>query len=152
MARVTVRRGTAADWPFVERLGERTLDASRVRGATDAALRLGYARLLDVVRAQRHVLLVAEHGGASAGFLILLDDLPDEVSLQPQAFIAYMAVDPSLRGRGAAPALLTAAEDEARRLGLPYISLMVTQGNEPASRLYERAGYATERRQLCKRL
>ena len=66
--------------------------------------------------------------------------LPDEVTALPQGFIAYMAVEPSLRERGVGAALLAAAEDEARRRGLPYMALMVTEENAAARALYERAG------------
>ena len=82
----------------------------------------------------------------------MLDDLPDEVTLLPQAFVAYMAVEPGVRRDGVGTALLAAAEDEARRRGLPYMALMVTEENAAARRLYERGGYRTERRLLCKPL
>jgi len=149
---VTVRRGTARDWESVEDLGLRRVASSRVRGASDDELRSGYLRLLDVVASQSHVLLVAEEQERAIGFLILLDTLADEVTLQPQAFIAFMAVEPEHERHGVGNALLSSAEDEAKRRGLSYISLMVTESNGPALRLYERAGYATERRLLCKAL
>ncbi len=69
-----------------------------------------------------------------------------------QGFVAYMAVDPQQRRFGVGSALLAAAEDEARRRGLPYMALMVTEENEAARRLYRRSGYRTERRLLCKPL
>ncbi len=53
-------------------------------------------------------------------------------------------------GRGIGAALAAAAEDEARKRGLSYIALMVTEENRAARDLYERAGYVTERRLLCK--
>ena len=149
---MTVRRGTARDWESVEDLGLRRVASSRVRGASDDELRSGYLRLLDVVASQSHVLLVAEEQERAIGFLILLDTLADEVTLQPQAFIAFMAVEPEHERHGVGNALLSSAEDEAKRRGLSYISLMVTESNGPALRLYERAGYATERRLLCKAL
>jgi len=80
----------------------------------------------------------------------MLDTLPDEVTRMPQGFIAYMAVEPELRERGAGARLLEAAEREARKRGLPYVALMVTEENAAARALYERAGYLTERRLLCK--
>jgi ribosomal protein S18 acetylase RimI-like enzyme len=82
----------------------------------------------------------------------MLDSLPDEVTGQDQSFIAYMAVERDRRGGGIGAALLAAAEDEARKRGLPYMSLMVTEENASARALYERAGYLTERRLLCKML
>ncbi len=149
---MSVRVGDARDWDFVGDLGLRTISSSRSRSASDAALAAGYERLLDVVASQSHVLLVAREADLPVGFLLLLDALPDEVALQPQGFVAYMAVEPAFTRRGVGEALLSAAEDEARRRGIAYISLMVTESNAPARRLYERAGYLTERRQLCKRL
>ncbi len=63
-----------------------------------------------------------------------------------------MAVEPALQRRGVGRALLQAAEGEAKRRGLPYMTLMVTEENVAARSLYERGGYVTERRLLCKPL
>ena len=40
----------------------------------------------------------------------------------------------------------------ARRRGLPYLSLMVTEDNVPARELYTAAGFTTERRMMTKTL
>ena len=96
--------------------------------------------------------MIARCDGRRVGFLLLLDELPDEVTLLPQGFVAYMAVEPDARREGVGAALLAAAEDEARRRKLPYMALMVTEENESARRLYDLAGYRTERRLLCKPL
>lgn len=142
------------DRAFVQGLGRRCVmsSVSSVRPAPEIAVREAFDRLYTIVEGQPHVTLIAQHDGERAGFLLLLDDLPDEVTLLPQAFVAYMAVEPNFRGEGVGAALLAAAENEARRRGLPYISLMVTEENEAAWRLYQHAGYRTERRLLCKPL
>lgn len=144
----------SGDAAFVKSLGRECVMASvaSIRPATESNARTAFDRLCDVVEGQSHVTLIAELAGERVGFLFLLDQLPDEVTLLPQAFVAYMAVAPAARGRGAGAALLAAAEDEARRRLLPYIALMVTEENEAARRLYEQAGYCTERRLLCKPL
>lgn len=112
-----------------------------------------FDRLMAVLEQQTsHVTLIARRNGERAGFLVLLNDLPDEVTLLPGAFVAYMAVEPAARRTGVGAALLAAAEDEARRRGVPYIALMVSEENEGARRLYGHAGYHTERRLLCKAL
>lgn len=151
---VLVRDGRPEDRPFVEDLGKRTMGDSvaQFRYYNEAMLDASYEGLLDFVFKQSHVLYVAERGGAPAGFVLLLDTMPDEVTRMPQAFIAYMAVEPSQRRHGIGSRLLAAAEDEARRRGLPYMGLMVTEDNAAARALYERAGYLTERRLLCKPL
>lgn len=149
-----VRAGSAEDRAFAEDLGKRTMGDSvaEFRFFNQSLLEASYESLLDFVFKQSHVFLVAEHTGKRAGFLLMLDSMPDEVTRMPQGFIAYMAVEPSARRYGIGKRLLTAAEDEARRRGLPYMGLMVTEDNTAARALYECAGYLTERRLLCKRL
>ncbi|HEY6325961.1 MAG TPA: GNAT family N-acetyltransferase [Candidatus Cybelea sp.] len=144
----------AADRAFVRELGRRCAMSSvgSVRRASESVVRGAFDRLCDIVFDQSHVTLIAQRSQRRIGFLLLLDELPDEVTALPQGFVAYMAVDPECRGSGVGAALLAAAEDEARRRGLPYMALMVTEDNAGARRLYERGGYRTERRQLCKPL
>ena len=149
-----IRDGLLEDRAFVEDLGRRTMGDSvaQFRYYNQSMLEASYDGLLDFVFRQSHVLLVAEDGGRLAGFILMLDGMPDEVTRMPQGFIAYMAVEPWARGNGIGSRLLAAAEDEARRRGLPYMGLMVTEDNAAARALYERAGYLTERRLLCKPL
>ena len=120
------------------------------RNAREAAVAEKYAGLVEFAYLRSHAALIAEHDGARAGFLLMLEDLPDDVTGDAQAFVAYMAVEPERRGRGIGAALLAAAEDEARKRGLSYMALMVTEENRAARDLYDRAGYVTERRLLCK--
>jgi ribosomal protein S18 acetylase RimI-like enzyme len=154
--RLGERKGAqaSADREFVKALGRRCVMASvaSLRPTSAAKARAAFDRLCEIVESQSHATLIAEWHGERVGFLLLLDDLPDEVTLLPQAFIAYMAVEPASRRNGVGAALLAAAEDEARRRGLPYMALMVTEENDAARRLYERDGYFTERRLLCKPL
>lgn len=151
---LTIRAGRSEDRGFVGDLGKRTMGDSvaKFRYVNEAMLEASYEGLLDFVFRQSHVLLVAEQAGTRVGFVLMLDTMPDEVTRMPQGFIAYMAVEPSHRGQGIGSRLLAAAEDEARRRGLPYMGLMVTEDNAAARALYERAGYLTERRLLCKPL
>ena len=113
---------------------------------------LSYEKLLEFIYAQSHEVLIAESGTRKVGFLLFLDSLPDEVSMSPQAFVAYMAVEPDVQRRGIGRALLNAAEDLARERGLPTIAMMVTENNLSALGLYTSSGYRTERRLLCKPL
>ncbi len=144
----------AADYAFVRELGRATVMSSvgTLRQTTSTLAIAAFDRLDEIVMAQSHLAFIATEEGCRAGFLLLLDELPDEVTLTAQGFIAYMAVDPARQRSGAGAALLAAAEDEARRRGLPYMALMVTEDNAVARGLYERAGYRTERRLLCKAL
>ena len=58
-----------------------------------------------------------------------------------QAHINNLAVLPELRGRGLGTQLLEAVMVEAAHLGAIVLTLEVRQSNEPALRLYERAGF-----------
>lgn len=60
---------------------------------------------------------------------------------QGSFYIDGLATDPGLRRRGAARALLGAAEDRARVLGLHSLSLDTSLDNEPARAPYESCGF-----------
>jgi ribosomal protein S18 acetylase RimI-like enzyme len=153
-AAVAVRPGHPDDRDFVRDLGRRTATSSvsAVRIAKHDDVIESVERLTDFVFGRRHAALIAERDGERVGFLLLLFDIPDEVTLTQQAFVAYTAVEPHARGAGVGRALLAAAEAHARAEGLGYISLMVTEENVPARRVYDGAGFVTERRMMTKAL
>ena len=144
-----ISRAMASDWPFIHDLGRRVsaASASPLRPADHVAA--AYTALLDYIQTREHLALVALDADRPVGFALVLFDIPDEVTLTPQAFLAYMAVEPAFQRQGAGRALLDAAEGEARTRSLPYLSLMVTEGN-PAGELYATAGFAPERRMMTK--
>jgi ribosomal protein S18 acetylase RimI-like enzyme len=153
-AAVAVRRGDEADHDFVRDLGRRTATSSvsAVRIARHDDVLYSVDRLADFVFGRRHAALIAERDGERVGFLLLLFDMPDEVTLTQQAFVAYTAVEPHARGSGVGHALMVGAEAHARAEGLGYVSLMVTEDNVPARALYDNAGFVTERRMMTKAL
>jgi ribosomal protein S18 acetylase RimI-like enzyme len=153
-AAVAVRRGDRDDRDFVRDLGRRTATSSvsAVRVAKHDDLLESVDRLADFVFGRRHAALIAERDGERVGFLLMLYDMPDEVTLTRQAFVAYTAVEPHARGGGVGRALLVAAEGHARAEGVGYLSLMVTEDNVPARRLYDGSGFVTERRMMTKAL
>lgn len=153
-AAVAVRRGDRADHDFVRDLGRRsaTSSVSPVRVARAADVHEAFARLIEFVLGRRHDVLIAEADGERVGFLLLLYDIPDEVTLTEQAFVAYTAVEPFARNRGVGRVLIDAVDAFARAAGMRYVSLMVTEDNAPARTLYDHAGFATERRMMTKAL
>ena len=154
MADIAVRPGTVDERRFVEDLGMRAIgdSISPFRDVNPVMLEASFARLLETVFIGSHDFLVASVEGTLAGFALMIDHMPDEVTLTPQAFLAYMAVEPRFRRHGVGRRLLEAIEEIARARGLPCVSLLVTEVNEAARNLYASAGYDTERRLLCKRL
>jgi ribosomal-protein-alanine N-acetyltransferase len=153
-AAIAIRRGTFRDRAFVIDLGRRVspTSVSSLRDALPPLVEGAYERLVEYVLAREHDVLIAESDGVPLGFALLIYDLPDEITLTEQAFVAYMAVEPAWQRRGAGSALLASIEDHARKRGLPYLSLMVTEENAAARGLYAAAGFTTERRMMTKAL
>lgn len=69
----------------------------------------------------------------------VLRELPPDVS--SYAYLSSMAISEHLRRQGAARALLKAAERTARDWDQAHLALHLHEDNEPARKLYERAGY-----------
>ena len=147
-----MRHARPDDAPFIQALGTATAQTSVscIRPADSQVVAQSFRRLLQFCGERPSTTLVAERGSERVGFLILLVDVPDEVTQAAQGFIAYMAVDPPARRSGAARALLAAAEEEARRRGLPHLSLMVSNDNAPARALYATSGFVDERTLMTK--
>jgi ribosomal protein S18 acetylase RimI-like enzyme len=151
---IAIRRGTVRDSAFVVDLGRRVspTSVSSLRLALPPLVEGAYERLVEYVIAREHDVLVAETNGVPVGFALLIYDLPDEITLTEQAFVAYMAVEPAAQRQGVGRALLESIEGHARKRGLPYLSLMVTEENTAARELYAAAGFTTERRMMTKPL
>jgi GNAT superfamily N-acetyltransferase len=91
----------------------------------------------SVTAPDRHVMFVAEDDGAAIGmaFGVLQADTPD------MPHLGGMWVDSDARLRGVGTALTVAVLDWARERGFHRIALWVTEGNGPATSLYERMGF-----------
>ena len=80
--------------------------------------------------------LVCQQGGLVLGYLGMQ-------SVLDEGYIDNLAVDPAFRRRQLGTRLLTAAEDEAKKRNLSFLSLEVRAGNEAAIALYSRFGFET---------
>jgi ribosomal protein S18 acetylase RimI-like enzyme len=150
---VNVRLARGEDQAFIEALGFQTAleTVSPARAVTKHDADQALKRLLAFCRDRvGTVFLVAEIGGQRSGFLILLTDVPDEVTHMRQAFVAYLAVRSEDRGHGVGRALIQAAIAEGRRRNLPHISLMVSANNVTARALYESEHFMHDRILMCR--
>jgi ribosomal protein S18 acetylase RimI-like enzyme len=107
-----------------------------------------------VANEARCFMAVAEEGGEVVGFVDASWHDPETPTdlVRPWCRINNLAVRAEHRRRGAATALVRAAEAWTRARGLPDVRLDVYEFNASARRLYERLGYATYRRQMRRQL
>jgi ribosomal protein S18 acetylase RimI-like enzyme len=139
---------------FVVDLGRSTsqLSVSEYRPALQSEAENSFMKMCEYVFSQPATLFIAKADAVPVGFLIFIDFLPDDVSGQAQGFVAYMAVEEPLRGRGIGTKMLDAAEAHAKAAGLPAIALMVTSSNDTAIETYRKSGYVVERLLMCRPL
>jgi ribosomal protein S18 acetylase RimI-like enzyme len=104
---------------------------------------------------------IIEHDGQSAGCLIgyEIPDEPEPIAADLPAmfrplqelenlapgtwYVNVLAVQPQFRGHGLGTKLLGLADTTAHRLGKGGLSVIVSDANAGARRLYERCGYST---------
>ncbi|MDQ6766279.1 MAG: GNAT family N-acetyltransferase [Candidatus Eremiobacteraeota bacterium] len=145
---VSVRAARDDDRSFIETLGRQTAleTVSPVRAITQDVAEQAFRRLVAFCRDRPGtVIFIADVDAQPAGFLILLTDVPDDITQLRQAFVAYVAVREGERGQGVGRALIRAAIAEGQRRDLPHISLMVSANNAAARTLYESEDFQHDR-------
>jgi ribosomal protein S18 acetylase RimI-like enzyme len=88
---------------------------------------------------QPELFLVARDGGRVIGTVLAGFD-------GVRGWIHHLAVDPSVRRRGVASALMRAAEEGLAKHGCPKVNLQVRATNAAVIALYRRIGYEVEER------
>jgi ribosomal protein S18 acetylase RimI-like enzyme len=145
---VTVRSAVAADLPALGRLGtllvrtHHDFDPKRFIAVT-ARTEEGYAWFLGTQLDRRDaVVLVAERGGEVLGYVYADVEGRDWMSLRgPAGVLQDIVVDPAHRGEGSGRLLLEAALAALAAKGATQVVLSTAERNEPAQRLFERAGF-----------
>ena len=154
-----IRRATRADLPAIGRLGAQLVEAhyqfdpQRFLAATPETPR-GYASYLGTQLAKPDVIvLVAERDGAVVGYTYAGLEGTDYMALRGPAGALYdIAVDPAHRGHGIGAQLLEATLAELKSLGAPRVVLSTAEGNEPAQRLFARAGFRVTMREMTREM
>jgi ribosomal protein S18 acetylase RimI-like enzyme len=145
---VTIRPATTADVRTMGRLGavlvrtHHDFDAARFIAATPQTEH-GYGSYLGSQLGNPDiVVLVAEDGGEVLGYTFAGVEGYDYMSLRGPAGVLHdIVVDPAHRGRGVGRALLDATLAELKTRGAPRVVLSTAERNEPAQRLFARAGF-----------
>lgn len=96
------------------------------------------AATLTEIMAGGSTVFVARVDGRIVGTLTLV---LYRIATGLKAWIEDVVVDESARGHGVGEALNLAAIDEARRLGVRYVTLTSRPDREAANRLYQRLGF-----------
>jgi ribosomal protein S18 acetylase RimI-like enzyme len=144
----TIRPATPGDAPTLGRLGallvqtHHDFDAKRFLEATPETEH-GYGSYLrSQLRKPDIVVLVAEREDEVVGYTFAGVEGYDYMSLRGPAGALYdIVVDPAHRGHGIGAALLEATLAELAARGAPRAVLSTAERNEPAQRLFARAGF-----------
>ena len=145
---VTIRPASPADVPAIGRLGallvktHHDFDPQRFIAATPRTEH-GYGSYLgSLLRDQDIVILVAEQDGEVLGYTYAGVEGYDYMALRGPAGAVYdIVVDPAYRGRGVGRMLLDATLAALAARGAPRVVLSTAEQNEPAQRLFARAGF-----------
>ena len=145
---VTIRAATLADMPHVGRFGamlvreHHDFDPERFIPATSQTEH-GYATYLATQLDEPGVvILVADERGAVLGYTYSGIEGRDYMALRgPAAALYDIVVDPARRGEGIGRTLLDATILALSGRGAPLVVLSTAERNEPAQRLFARAGF-----------
>jgi len=145
---VTIRPASPADVPAIGRLGallvktHHDFDPQRFIAATPRTEH-GYGSYLgSLLRDQDIVILVAEQDGEVLGYTYAGVEGYDYMALRGPAGALYdIVVDPAHRGQGVGRMLLDATLTALEERGAPRVVLSTAEQNEPAQRLFARAGF-----------
>jgi ribosomal protein S18 acetylase RimI-like enzyme len=143
-----IRPAAPADLPAVGRLGallvrtHHDFDPERFIAATPRTEH-GYASFLGTQLEQpKVVVLVADRDGAVIGYTYAGVEGFDYMSLRGPAGVLYdIVVDPAHRGHGVGRLLLDATIAALAASGASQVVLSTAERNEPAQRLFDRAGF-----------
>lgn len=153
ISKLHVRRYDPADraaaLALAPRLGEGVADW-RDADAVGGAVRAWVAGSLDTAEHPDRAVLVAVDGLELLGLVSVSERR--HFSGQLDGYVGELVVAASEVRRGVGSTLMAAAEDWARRRGLPFLTLETGAANRAARIFYQALGYAEEDVRLTKRL
>lgn len=162
-----VREGNVRDWPFIYALGKIGVQDSISpwrKQPIEETLRYrkeflrGFWAWIEKTGSVVFIVESEEIGKSSSdmkkiqpiGYLVLHPTAREELTGLNQGWIMDIGVNPEWRGKGVGQLLLKAAEKYCRAQKVPYLGLAVSSHNVRALKLYEKCGYAEERKLLVK--
>jgi ribosomal protein S18 acetylase RimI-like enzyme len=144
---VRVRTARADDREFVVATARRLADFGPPPWRTAEEVVEGEVRTLvdwfERPRADSEVLVAEDPSGERLGFA-MMESPTDYFRRIPHGHVAILAVSAQAEGRGAAGALLRAADAWSRARGFGWVTLNVFHENTHARAVYAHAGYSPE--------
>lgn len=148
MSTVRIRPAAPADLEDVGRLGallvrlHHDLDPDRFIAARPGTEHAYGSFLGSQLEKPNILVLVAESGGEVVGYTYAGVEGHDYMALRGPAGVLYdIVVDPAHRGQGVGRLLLDATLEALQAKGAPRVVLSTAERNEPAQRLFARAGF-----------
>jgi ribosomal protein S18 acetylase RimI-like enzyme len=155
-----IRQGNIQDWPFIYELSKKVIPDSISpwrHQSMEETIKFRDKNLIGlwkwIQQTNSQVFIAEKTEGKNLlklGYLILCPETIEELTGLSQAWIMDIAVIPIYRNSGAATALLDAAEKYCRESRIDYLGLAVSSHNFNALRLYEKLGFAEERKLMVK--
>lgn len=156
---LTIRPATPADLPAIGRLGamlvrqHHDFDSRRFLSATPQTEHAYASFLGSQLDNPKIVVLVAERDGKVLGYAYAGVEGHDYMSLRGPAGVLYdIVVDPAARRHGVGRRLLDATLSDLGKRGALQMVLSTAVQNEPAQRLFARAGFRPTMIEMTKEL
>ena len=139
---ITVRPATLADLPTLLRFEQGVITAERPMDPTIKEGPIHYYDLNAMLTSPHIRLLVADDDGALVGSgYARIDPSRHYLKHASHAYLGFMYVEPSHRGKGVNQLIIAALKDWAHSRNLTELRLDVYTINEAAIRAYEKAGF-----------
>ncbi len=153
MSRPIIRKANRSDLPFLIPMSRRFVEESSLPFTFDVEITTSY--LTSMMETENTIVLVEEHDGIITGGI--LGSVDQDFCRESCAYVIKMYVEVEFRGLGTARALVEAFQDEAKKLGASIIFASATAGmgdrvEKLYVRLFERYGFTTLGRVLCKEI
>ena len=139
---IVIRSAIEADLPTLKSFEQSIIEAERPYDCTLKADPISYYDIGKMIVSDDSEVAVAEIDGelVASGY-VRKKASRDYVSSDHHAFIGFLYVDPSCRGKGINKQILNHLFDWAKKNDLPDVHLTVYPDNMPAIRAYEKANF-----------
>lgn len=150
---VKVRPATIADLPTLLEFEQGIIAVERPLSKDLKAGHINYYDLEQLIHSDQAMVAVADADGhlVGSGYAKIVQGKPYAKNPR-RSYLGFMFVDPALRGRAINQQILDFLEQWSRDQGIKEMVLEVYDGNEPALRAYEKAGFAKNLIQMRKEL